>query len=381
MNEETYARMTQELGMRRFTLFIVVLGFSAAMSVSNAQASGTALCNGIVARIQMAPETDAWSMLTQGKQPYIEVAGESETNALGFDVAANNEELVNRFISKFNPSSELRKAWADILNYRGHIDVDSLSGSDLHVVTTTGGSAHCLSFMFFRTPQGRQSELLPDLPNKSDRDGDNLICSNYRSDGYLARVGGVEAFVETYSNEAKQYVRIVPLRDNRWANACAVNAEYRIKYETKKAFVPERSALTEGELKIAASQIAERREAVKEAKDFSFGPPLSERDKEEVRTMANLAAKSDGEPVPAFGHEAELAAGEETLRSGDSFPLELNGKAYLMRLGEGQLGCCYSTGPLLILYTLKDGKLEPAGSAVVQKSRGTLQSVGASSSR
>jgi hypothetical protein len=235
--------------------------------------------------------------------------------------------------------------------------------------------------MFFRTPAGRQAELLPDLPLKSDHDGDNLICSNYGSEGYLARVAGVEAFVETYASETKQYFRVVPLRDNRWSNACAVNAEYRTKYETTKAFVPDRSALTEADLKIAASQIVERREAVKDAKDFSFGPPLSEREQEEVRTMMTLLAKSDREPVPTFGHEAELSAGEDTLQSADSFSVVLKGKAYLLRLGESQIGCCASTGPMLILYTLIDGKLEPAGSAFVQKSRGSLQSISASPSR
>jgi hypothetical protein len=372
--------MAQGEAMKRFALFIVTPGFFAAMSVMQAQAPSTALCDGIVARMRVAPEMDPWSVLTQGKQPFVEVTGESETKALGFDVAANNEELVNRFITKFNPSSALRKAWADNLD-SGHIDVTSLSGSDLHVVTTTDGTALCSSFMFFRTPKGRQAELLPDLPLKSDHDGENLICSKYGSDGYLSRVGGVEAFIETYRNETKHYFRVVPLRDNRWANACSVDAEYRLKYETTKAFVPAKTALTEADLKITASQIVERREAVKDAKDFSFGPPLSEVEQEEVRTMMSLIAKSDGEPVPAFGRESELAMGEETLRYGESLPLVLNGKAYLLRLGEGQLGCCYSTGPLLILYTIKEGRLEPAGSAVVEKSRGALQSIRASVSR
>ena len=76
-----------------------------------------------------------------------------------------------------------------------------------------------------------------------------------------------------------------------------------------------------------------------------------------------------------------FAANEESLVSGDSFPLVVNGRAYLLRLGEGQLGCCYFPGPILILYTLKDGKLEPVGSAFVEKSRGALESVSAKSSR
>jgi hypothetical protein len=46
----------------------------------------------------------------------------------------------------------------------------------------------------------------------------------------------------------------------------------------------------------------------------------------------------------------------------------------LLRIGTGQLGCCFFPGPLLVFYDLKEETLEPVGSAIVATSRGALQS-------
>ena len=349
------------------------------ISASAAQVPGTALCDVIAAQIGKASQSDWWARLTKGEHPFIEVAGESEMRALGF-AGLEGAELVNALVVKFNPSDDLRKAWIDESQY-GHLDIASLAGSDLHVVTNTDGSALCVSFMFFQTPKGRPAQLLPDLPKKGDRDGDNLICIKYGSDGYLARVGGVEAFLETHDSEDKAYLRVVPLREGRWGNACAVDAEFRTTYGVSRVFVPEKGPLTEADLTSAASQILVARGAVKDAGDFSFGARLSQREEEEVRAMTDLLAKMGEERVPAFGRDNELAPGEDKLASGDSFGVVLNGHAYLLRLGEGQLGCCYFPGPILILYTLENGKLNPVGSAILEKSRGALESVRAGASR
>jgi hypothetical protein len=367
--------------MNRFRFALYLLLLIVTTSSGQPQTSSTALCDGIVARVRVAADADPWTVLTKGERPFVEIEGEDETKALAIhDANATTDEVVNRFITRFNPSTELRKAWVDLQD-AGHLNVGKLANSDLHMVTATGGTALCMSFTFFSAPNGKQAQLLPDLPLKSDRDGDRLICNKSGSDGYLARVGGVEAFVETYTSEQSQYIRVVPLRDGRWSVACKVDAAYGMKYETRKAFVPEKSLLTEAELKTLASQIVERREAVKDAKDFSFGPSLSERDREEVRTMSGLVEKMDPQTMPTFGRDSELGNGEDTLRSGDSFPVVVGGKAHLLRIGEGQLGCCYFPGPLLIFYTLKDGELEPAASAIVDKSRGSLKSIQASASR
>lgn len=102
---------------------------------------------------------------------------------------------------------------------------------------------------------------------------------------------------------------------------------------------------------------------------------------EDFRTMTDLFSKLKGETVPAFGKEKDLSAGEESLVYGDSFPIVINGQAYLLRLGTGQLGCCYFPGPILIFYTLRDGKLEPVGSAFVEKGQGALESLRVKASR
>jgi hypothetical protein len=255
------------------------------------------------------------------------------------------------------------------------------------MVSSVSGSASCASFMLFQAQPGRQAQLLPWLPRQSDRDGENAICYKYGGDAYLARVGGVPSFVETHRNSNNYWdnsfrVRVVPLRDGRWTSACAVSVVYGTDHVTSKVFLPEESAMTEAVLGQAAAQIVERRDVIAEAKDFSYGPEPSGPLKEELDRLMDLAGTVERPQFPAFGREAELEAGEEALDySSESFPVILDGRAYLLVLGDGQLGCCALRGPLLVFYELKNGRLEPAGSAIVTRRRGKLVSASADPSR
>jgi short chain dehydrogenase len=88
-----------------------------------------------------------------------------------------------------------------------------------------------------------------------------------------------------------------------------------------------------------------------------------------------LKLAEKGVKVAAFGRENELGAFQTSLADVDSDPLVLGGKTYLMTVGHGAIGWRVSPESGLILYTLKDGKLEPAGAAIVGQSRGALESV------
>lgn len=356
------------------------------MSADAARPSPPTACDGMASLLRAAPQDNPWDVLTKAARPLVDTKGETETRALLGNVA-DDAEALDRFVSRFNPSDELRGAWIDAVE-ESHVDVRRLADSDLHMITNTGGSASCYRFTFFRAPAGGQAQLLPPLPLKSDRDGENLICGKSGSDGYLARVGDVEGFLETHER-GENFLqrgfsfsyRFVPLRDGRWDKACAVDAAYQARYRTSAVFVPAAGALTAAQLETLAAQIVERREAVGDAKDFSHGSPLSEMEKDEFARLAELIGKMDSEPVPTFGRDAELSAGQETLVAGESLPIVLDGRVYLLRLGTGQLGCCYFPGPILIFHALRDGKLEAVGSAVVEKSRGTLVSASARPSR
>jgi hypothetical protein len=220
---------------------------------------------------------------------------------------------------------------------------------------------------------------ITDLPLESDHDGDNLICDGYGAAGYLARVNGVEAFLETRSNDNKNTLRVVPLVNGHWANACAVEADFATKYAVSAVYTARDGPVSETDIRGIAAQIVEQRAAVADPKSFHFGPPLSEPENEIVRTMNEIVSKMDGEPVPAFGREKELQF--NTIRDADSYPLILNNKTYLLRIGQSQLGCCYFSDPILILYALKDGKPQPIASAFVEQSQGAIESLKATVSR
>ena len=91
--------------------------------------------------------------------------------------------------------------------------------------------------------------------------------------------------------------------------------------------------------------------------------------------MSDLVAQLVTAPVPAFGAENELGQFHDSLEGAVVYPLVLGGQVYLMRLGHATHGYRVFSDSILILYALRDGKLEPVGSAIVQQGQGTLESV------
>lgn len=202
------------------------------VAASAAQTSTTTLCDGLATQIRgnldLASKDGLLSLLSRGDHPFIELATQSD---MKFPNGGDSEkaEFARRFREKFDPSDALAEAFNGFLDEENNAAVSSLPRSDLHVIESFGGSANCESFLFFQTAKGRQSRLLPSLPRKGERDGDNLICSGYKDDGYLARVGGTDVFLEFMSgNTANNYeFRVVPLQDSRWTNACTLDADFR----------------------------------------------------------------------------------------------------------------------------------------------------------
>jgi hypothetical protein len=242
---------------------------------------------------------------------------------------------------------------------------------------SVGGTAKCETFLFFQTVKNGRAQLLPELPRKGGSDGQNSICSGFHDDGYLARVNRVDVFLELSSGETDHNYtfRVVSPREGHWANACSVEARFRTMYRVDKVFVPNDGPVSVPSLMAVAAQIVEQRAGVRDSKAFTFGPPIPDGEKERVRTMIELAARVEVVPVPAFGAEKELGQFHESLASADFYPLILGGRAYLVRLGHATLGWRVFSESILVLYTLKEGNLEPVGSAIVQQGRGTLASL------
>lgn len=287
------------------------------------------------------------------------------------------------FVEAFNPSNELREKWAETLE---PTEVFSLPGSDLHVIVQTGGTAYCQGFTFFQTVKGGQSQLLPDLPPKGERDGENSICRGSGDTGYLARIGGVDAFLEMNFGEidgsvtdSKYSIRVVPLRNHQWASACRLDARLYTTYSINAVYVPQDGSVSDQNLRTLAPKIVEQHAAAPDLQAFKFGPEVPAFEQESVRTMEQLAAELEDHVVPAFG--AELSATQDTMDNADSYPLVLNGHAYLMRIGHPNIGWRVFSDSIVIIYTLKDGKLSPVGTAFVEQSPGELESLSVKSSR
>ena len=130
--------------------------------------------------------------------------------------------------------------------------------------------------------------------------------------------------------------RVVPFQQGEWGTACKVEADFRTEYSVSKVFVPTGGPVNEMELEKVAAQIVELHAAFATLrKSFSFsGLPVPESEKENVRTMSNLATKmqvsrqygfaqQESVPVPAFGREKELSAFQKSLQDVDNYPLVL----------------------------------------------------------
>ena len=359
--------------MRRSVTLTILLGLIAVVSGRGAQTPDIGLCIGIATQIRGNPEIvagshiDLLARLSTGEHPYIELARESDLSTMNLSDAQRNS-LTNYFDE--------------------HQQVFSLSDSDLHVIEGFGGTASCAQFQFLRTTTRGQADFLPSLPPKGASDGDNLICSGYGNNGYLARVAGSDAFVETMTDatDDNYKFRVVPLQHGHWGTACEVEANFRSEYKISKIFVPTNGPVNEKALENVAAQIVERHAVLSDTTSFSFGPRVPRRDEKPLRAMSELAAMMQGrgrlgldkpEPVamPAFGREKGLDPFQESLADVDNYPLVLDGKTYLMTIGHCAIGWRVSHDSGLILYSLNAGKLEAVAAAIVSQSQGRLNFV------
>lgn len=362
--------------MRRLILLTIPIVILAAAALFAGQTPDIALCQGIAAQIRQNSASspgDPIEPLFKGDHPYIKTPSKPDIRVLW-----DNAQFTQLFRQKFHPSDAMSKA----LDGFGatNASVFSLPDSNLHMIQTIEGSAHCLDFRFFWMPAGGQSQPLPDLPHKGTRDGENMICGEST---YLARIGGTDAFVEVMSSpeNSNSDFRVVPFRGGSWGPACEVKADFGTDYSVSKVFVLPNGPISDVAIKAVAAEIVERHANAKDLKSFSFGPPVPEGDQDNVRTLEAQAAKSQKNgnraiPFPAFGRENELDGFQSTLGLIDNYPLVLYGNTYLVAIGRGVIGWRVSPDSSgLVLYTLSDGKLQPVGSAIVQQSRGALKSV------
>src|SRR4030095_6036231 len=96
--------------------------------------------------------------------------------------------FVDSFQEAFNASDAVLAELKDLLRW-GRVQVFSLSGSELHAMVNTDGTALCAVFRFFVTGSG-PARRFPALPPKGFSDGDNQICAGFGNTGALGRVDG-----------------------------------------------------------------------------------------------------------------------------------------------------------------------------------------------
>jgi hypothetical protein len=367
--------------MRWLIVLIIPTAILATAALIAAKTRDITLCQDIAAQIRQNAASspgDPIDPLFKGDHPFIETPSKADITVL-----QDSAQFAELFRQKFHPSD----AMSDALDGFSADDASvlSLPHSNLHLIQSIGGSAHCFDFHFFWMPAGGESQTVPDLPRKGARDGENMICEGFGDHPFLARIAGTDAFVESMwsPEDSNSDIRVVPFQQGKWGPACEVEADFGTDYSVSKVFVPTSGPISDVAIKEVAAEIVEQHANAKDPKSFSFGPPPPEGDEENIRTMMDLAAKMQRNrfgkspiPFPAFGRENELDAFQSTLGLIDNYPVMLYGNAYLMAIGRGVIGwreCPDCSG--LVLYTLNNGKLQAVGSAIVLQSRGALQSV------
>jgi hypothetical protein len=364
--------------VRRLILLAIPIAVFAVAALLAARTPNISLCQGIATQIRQNAANspgDPIAPLFKGDHPYIETPSKAD-----IEVLQDPAQFAELFRQKFHPSDAMSHALDDFSS--PVMEVFSLPDSNLHMIQTIEGSAHCGDFRFFWMPTGDQSQPLPNLPRKGTRDGDNMICEGFGDHGFLARVAGNDAFIETmWSPEnSNSELRVAPFQQGNWGPACKVEADFGTEYRVSQVFVPASGPISDVAIKEVAAEIVEQHADAKDPKSFIFGPPVPEGEEENVRTMEALAAKRQSWnraiPFTAFGREKELDAFQSTLGLIDNYPVVLYGNTYLVAIGRGVIGWRESPDTSgLILYKLNDGKLQPVGSAIVQQTQGALKSV------
>jgi hypothetical protein len=377
-------RYISAMRVRIHLLAVCILGLVASQNAQTGAASES-ICDRVVTQIRGSHELndansqeDPFSVLTSGEHPYIRLA-----QNLDFDV--ETPQLLKSFSLRFNPSEKLTIALREFGDISRNGKIYALEDYGVHLIETVDGTANCESYLFFQTIRDGQSQLLPVLPSKGDRDGDNLICSGFHDSGYIARIGGSDVFLESRSSETgfEYGLRIVPLRAGQWAPACSVQAKFQTNFTVEQVFVPKDGPLSSKSLQDVAADIVEKHESssASGSTSFSFGPTIPDREVNDAQQMIVLAEALKDSSTPAFGAEGQLGLGEESLYYADSYPVVLGGRTYLLRIGHAAIGWRIFQNSVVALYTLGNGKLVPTGTAIVAEKRGKMLSLESAPSR
>ncbi|HXE30951.1 MAG TPA: hypothetical protein VN515_04030 [Terriglobales bacterium] len=385
---------------------------AAALSLAAAPrwaAPDVAMCSALAAQVRSNPVIagggDALATLSKGSQPYIQLAGPGEIPAgLGSDA------FTASFGKLYRPSERLAAVLPRQL--MGRRDVYALPATPLHMLETTEGTANCAGFLFFAWTRGGRADLLPGLPAKAVHDGDNLICDGFHDDGWLARVGGRAAFLDVTSMTGFEDWQVTPWRadSHSWGAACEMEARFAITYAVEatyggssqmssaqraspagnrspaserpteatqatsgRATVPAGSAVAAASLRRVAPEVVSRYEAAKDPSTLTFGKPVQGADLAAIRALRERLPDNIGAGIefPGFALEAT------NLADIASYPLLLDGHAYLMVVGHPHWGWRSAPGTYVILYAANAAPLQAAAAAYVTSARGPLRLVNA----
>ena len=349
---------------------------SVAMTVVSARAGNVGLCEGMAARIRGNPElasgvspNDPLTALSGGPLPYLEVPREPVLDTVS-TIDSNREVFVDRFRTAFGPSEVLDRAVARF-STPAQNEVFSLPESGLHVLVKTTGVVSCRTFLFFQAGAGRPAELAPPVPKSDDP-----LC--YNRSAYLARVAGVGAYLEFSSGltNFKYALRVVPWQNGKWAEGCSVNADFRSRFRTSRAFVRPGGPLEEATIRDVATQLVERWSDAADPESFQFGTAWPEYMNGRAAEMRRLGVELRTVPVPTFGAPvATLGPFYRELDDPDALPVMLGGQVYLVHVGHATIGRRLFHDSIVIVYALKDGRLSPVASAIVEQDQGALESV------
>jgi hypothetical protein len=213
----------------RTTAFTFVLTASMAIGVIGAQTPrGTAPCDSLAATVRASKDVSAgertiWSLATMGAHPLIEIATLTEMSLEREPAAEDRVQFEKRFRGRYGNGEVVVK---DLRNW-DNFDILALPGNATRMVLTTSGTAQCEARYFFRATTSREAVRVPDPPARTSPDDSNAICENLGGWGYLARIGGADAFLEYHADDQNESFRIVPLTMAGWQPACTVSAQFQ----------------------------------------------------------------------------------------------------------------------------------------------------------
>ena len=367
-------------------------------------------CNDIAARLR--EQADLLSakrdlrpiqLLSGGPNPLVELASGSDGASVSNEEGIREWKKIDRkfgnvspekppvdqndyaaaFDKRFAPNSQLADDVAKLTPFQ-YDEIETLRNGPVHALTAAGGSANCVTFLFFETSSNGRSHLLPDPPPAMDGGMEPDVGPHrtecYASAGYLATIHDQAAFVvaDYAPTGFDSDLRVATFENGVWSHGCLVKIGFQTKYSVSKMYVADRGPVSRDELLQVAPQLALAMDsAASNLSQLWYGLPIPLSERTHVSRMIEAARNGHAQSennvhVPKSDNWGNFGIPTSGIVLD---PITLRKTPYLITIEHPLFGWRDEPGYSLVIYQIGAAKLSMIAVAEISAERGALKAI------